>query len=297
MMSELDMCRDIERRLLSIGVRCVRELQCCDGWIDIAVCGGGHRGGVRIAAIECKARSAWKKAVAQALLRQPFVDEAWICEPFRRGPSGECLAACRDHRIGVLRYEPEGTWPFSVVLSAMPDAERRPWWRHQRASTGHPWHLAERYDRDEQWRRRVKPRRGGLIAGQTMQRVVILDAALRRRLAKQLSLELVTERRPKKPRPVTVHRMALVPGLTICGVTVTDGASLEPVMNFMYVPGAPELRDCKRCADVWRVNRHSYRVKLIREQRRSLVPFTWQEQRAVANSGRGEESSAFAFAG
>lgn len=288
-MTEEDMCADIEFRLLSMGVSCVRELQCVGGWIDIAVRGGGCRGGVRIAAIECKVRSAWRKAVFQATARQRYCDEAWICEPFLRGPSEECLAVCRDRNIGVLRYEPEGVWPFSVIASAVADPKGSMWPNGVPKSS----YMTDRYDEVERhWRRRLKPRAGsaGLIAGMMMHSVVIMDAALRRRMGRQLALELVTNHKPRRTQPVIVHTTAQVPNVTICGVRVSSPSAFEQWINLRHLPGAPESRGCKRCEEVWRVTRHMYRAQLIREGRGHICEYTWQEREAVRN-GRGLEAS------
>lgn len=264
-MIEREMVDDIERRLLGIGIGCLREVPCSDGWIDLAI-----RRRSRIAAIECKARSDWKRAVAQALDRQISADEAWICLPFRRGVSKECTAACVSMGIGVLQYRAVGTWPFDVVVSAQ-KAWQVPHDAVQELAAQRAWRGASaRRLLGEQFPNPIMRRRLLISYDQMLCSLRPLQSnsngvALASRLER-----VVIRKHLKAARPgdrLVVHR-AESPALhTLCGVKLPVSCHREtvPIIRFMYE--APrhdlfhdrvaryELVDCKRCELSWQLKR------------------------------------------
>lgn len=213
------MVDDMALRLMALGISCVRELNTGfnEGWIDLAV-----RHGDKIASIECKAKPAWRRAVAQALLRCHCADESWICLPFIRGVPEQCSASCAGFGIGILQYEARGTWPFAVLQSAMPEPPNERW----------RGILDEGYDSWEAFLRPQQTARGGLSLRQETQRVVLGE-----------------QQRYRRRGSLTVHR-ELRGVVTLCGIGTQTNEPI-PAVVFANDNHGFGMKDCKKCEQSW----------------------------------------------
>lgn len=130
--TELGYVRDAYRRLRTLGVPSLWEAAILGRSADLL-----YLYDDALITVEFKLRD-WRRALHQARDHQVGGDFSYVCVP--REPTPALRKAARSDGIGVMRFEEEGLWPFSIIEPA--------------ARSSRTWPVL----RDElRWKLRIKP--------------------------------------------------------------------------------------------------------------------------------------------